>query len=189
MRKMSVLAGMSLLLFTLMLVPLMSTSAEAKGNPFEALMLAIQELRAELLAEIAAIELLPGPPGEPGPPGSAATAEHLYGRTGTNLGRIMAFDGSVSFIGSFNLNKRSVFINTEMGLLVRSPKLAEQISSAARPKFEPGNSWRVTLDESGRPEWNGHRNGRAVRYGGEPASFLPSFGASLLSIFPATQYF
>lgn len=112
--------------------------------------------------------------------------------TGGKLGlhtKSVVFDGSVSFIGSFNLNKRSVFINTEMGLLVHSPELAKQIAVAASPKFEPENSWRVTLDERGRPEWTGYRDGRQVHYSGEPASFFPSLGASLLSLFPATQYF
>lgn len=112
--------------------------------------------------------------------------------TGGKLGlhiKSVVFDGSTSFVGSFNLNKRSVFLNTEMGLLVRSPELAEQITAAASPKFDPENSWRVALDEHDRPEWTGYRDGRQVHYSGEPASFFPSLGASLLSLFPATQYF
>jgi len=100
------------------------------------------------------------------------------------------FDGSTTFVGSFNVNMRSVFLNTEMGLLVHSPELAARITAAAQSKLKPGNSWRVTLDDGRGLLWSGHRDGRERHYGGEPnASFWRSFGASFLSLFPGIQYF
>jgi len=112
---------------------------------------------------------------------------------GVKLGlhtKSVVFDGSASFIGSFNLNMRSVYLNTEMGLLVHSPELARCITSAFRPKIEPGNSWRVTLDDDGKLLWSGHREGRERHYVGEPeAPFWQSFSASFLSLFPTVQYF
>ena len=103
--------------------------------------------------------------------------------------KTMVFDGAKIFVGSFNANMRSVFLNTEMGLLVHSPELAGRISAATRLKLQPGNSWRVTLDEGRGLSWSGRRDGRELHYGGEPGSFWRSFSASLLSLIPATQYF
>ena len=113
--------------------------------------------------------------------------------TGGTLGlhtKSVVFDGKTAFIGSFNINKRSAFLNTEMGLLVHSPELARRIAAAARPKLEPGNSWRVRLSDEGGLLWSGRQEGRERYYRGEPeAPFWRGFSASFLSLFPATQYF
>jgi putative cardiolipin synthase len=45
------------------------------------------------------------------------------------------FDRKITFVGSFNLDPRSVNLNTEMGLLVVSDAL--------------GNSWQVVLKGDG----------------------------------------
>ncbi len=102
----------------------------------------------------------------------------------------VTFDGATTFVGSFNINKRSVFLNTEMGLLVDSPELASRIATAAQSRLDPVNSWRVMLDSHGRLQWSGRRDGRDLQYSCEPkAPFWQSFSASLLSLFPAVQYF
>jgi cardiolipin synthase C len=50
---------------------------------------------------------------------------------GTSLGRLHAktavIDGSIVFIGSMNLDPRSDSINTELGVIVRSPELAHEV--------------------------------------------------------------
>jgi len=53
------------------------------------------------------------------------------GHFGHSIGRLHAkaavFDRSTVFIGSMNFDPRSTSLNTEMGLLIRSPELAEQV--------------------------------------------------------------
>jgi len=59
-------------------------------------------------------------------------------------------DRSRVFIGSFNLDPRSRNINTEMGILIDSPKLGQELAQKIEYLLEPKNSWRVTLDEKGK---------------------------------------
>jgi len=37
------------------------------------------------------------------------------------------------FVGSFNLDPRSLYINTELGMVVESPKLAGSMASTGLP--------------------------------------------------------
>jgi putative cardiolipin synthase len=57
------------------------------------------------------------------------------------------------YIGSLNLDPRSIRLNTEMGLIVTSPELAEEVASIAERDMSPANSWRVRLDEKGKLVW------------------------------------
>ena len=63
------------------------------------------------------------------------------------------FDRRVTFVGSFNVDPRSVNLNTEMGLLVESEELAEQIASSIENDVAGENSWQVRLTEAGKLEW------------------------------------
>ena len=44
--------------------------------------------------------------------------------------KTVVFDRHVTFVGSFNLDPRSINLNTEMGLLVESEELAEQVAAS-----------------------------------------------------------
>jgi putative cardiolipin synthase len=57
------------------------------------------------------------------------------------------------FIGSANLDPRSLRINTEMGLLVESRELNASLRSAVERDFADGNAWRLQFDEAGRVNW------------------------------------
>jgi putative cardiolipin synthase len=63
------------------------------------------------------------------------------------------FDRRIVYIGSLNLDPRSISLNTEMGMIVSSPVLAEEVAAIAERDMEPSNSWRVQLDESGELFW------------------------------------
>ena len=52
----------------------------------------------------------------------------------------MAFDREAVFIGSFNLNPRSAVINTEAGLYIESPELAERLTVYMATGVVPANS-------------------------------------------------
>ena len=58
----------------------------------------------------------------------------------------MVIDDRLVFIGTFNLDPRSANLNTEVGLLVDSPKLASQLTATIERDIHPGNSWQITPD-------------------------------------------
>jgi putative cardiolipin synthase len=62
-------------------------------------------------------------------------------------------DRSRVYIGSFNLDPHSRNLNTEMGLLIDSPELAEELARKIEYLMLPENSWRVQLDEKGKVIW------------------------------------
>ena len=64
-----------------------------------------------------------------------------------------AVDRTRAFVGSFNLDPRSRNINTEMGILIESPELAEELAQKIEYLMQPENSWRVQLDEGGNVIW------------------------------------
>ncbi len=75
---------------------------------------------------------------------------------------------------------RSASINTEAGLYVESPELAEQVAAYMDEGVQPQNSYRVLLDADGDLVWVTRINGREVRYHKEPES---SFGQRFMSGF------
>ena len=50
-------------------------------------------------------------------------------------------DGSVSMVGSHNLDPRGEGFNTENGVIIYDKKFAEELESSIRKDIEPGNSW------------------------------------------------
>jgi putative cardiolipin synthase len=58
----------------------------------------------------------------------------------------MVIDGKIVFIGTFNLDPRSANLNTEVGILVESRKLARQVTESIERDMAPGNSWQTTAD-------------------------------------------
>lgn len=57
------------------------------------------------------------------------------------------------FIGSANLDPRSLRINTEMGLLVESEEFNASMRSAVAADFATVNSWKLTFDSAGGVVW------------------------------------
>jgi cardiolipin synthase C len=57
------------------------------------------------------------------------------------------------FIGSLNLDPRSSRLNTEVGLIVRSPMLAQQLQDKLDAMLAQ-HTWQLTLDASGDVRWN-----------------------------------
>ena len=67
--------------------------------------------------------------------------------------KVMVFDDDRVFIGSANLDPRSLRINTEMGLLIESPSLNAELRRALQPDFSLRNAWHVRLDDEGEMVW------------------------------------
>ena len=63
------------------------------------------------------------------------------------------------FIGSMNLDPRSARINTEMGVFVYSPELAEGMARIIERDMSGENAWHVQMDEDGDIFWqNSEKN-------------------------------
>jgi putative cardiolipin synthase len=58
----------------------------------------------------------------------------------------MVIDDETVFVGTFNLDPRSANLNTEVGMLVVSRELAQQVTASIERDMQPGNSWPVTAD-------------------------------------------
>jgi putative cardiolipin synthase len=78
-------------------------------------------------------------------------------------------DGGSIFVGSFNLDQRSVGLNTEMGLVIDSPVLAQQLSMKLRQTM-PERAYEVHLGPDGKLYWLEQKGGRTLRFDTEPGT-------------------
>ena len=67
--------------------------------------------------------------------------------------KYMIIDRTFTFVGSLNLDPRSIYINTEMGLIIDSEKLAEAVAQEFKEELKPENSWQVLLDDKDLLYW------------------------------------
>jgi len=67
--------------------------------------------------------------------------------------KVLVFDFDRVFIGSANLDPRSLHINTEMGLMIESPSLNAALRQNLEPDFSLRNAWQLQRDERGKVIW------------------------------------
>ena len=70
----------------------------------------------------------------------SSVAEHL-----SLHAKLIIFDRRWIYVGSLNFDPRSVHWNTELGLLIDSTEVAEQIYQDFADDLNPKNSWRVEV--------------------------------------------
>jgi len=112
-----------------------------------------------------------------------------YGNYGLHA-KLLVFDRKRIFIGSMNFDQRSKHLNTEIGLIIDSPELAQQTVTRFDRMVQPDNvyalAWRGTT--AGVPAhlvWTTRENGNVVEYTQEPArSALQRFDLKFLSWLP-----
>ena len=94
--------------------------------------------------------------------------------------KYIVIDRKFTFVGSLNLDPRSIYINTEMGLIIDSVSLAAAVAQEFEEEMQPENSWQVLLDDKGRLFWK--TADRTVRR--EPArSFWQRFQSGFFGLF------
>ena len=100
--------------------------------------------------------------------------------------KAMVWDRSTLFIGSLNLDPRSTDINTEIGLVVESEALAQEVAAYMDQGARLNNSYRVELDEDGDLVWITRvDNGELVRLDKEPQTgFLKRSAADPIKMLP-----
>jgi putative cardiolipin synthase len=104
--------------------------------------------------------------------------------------KLFVFDRKRVFIGSMNFDQRSAKLNTEIGLLIDSPELAQQTAARFEAMTQPANCYSVALAAGGSPQllWRTAENGKAVEYAVEPArDERQRFHVRLLSLLPLDQ--
>ena len=67
--------------------------------------------------------------------------------------KTFVIDREVVYIGSLNMDPRSIHLNTEMGLMITSPALAGEVADLVERDLSPQNAWRVSMDEEGQLAW------------------------------------
>jgi putative cardiolipin synthase len=75
------------------------------------------------------------------------------------------------FVGSFNFDPRSARLNTELGFVIDSPALAQQVAAAFTDRI-PDHSYRVALNEAGSLQWSEQSDGRPLVHNREPGTGL-----------------
>ncbi len=91
------------------------------------------------------------------PPPPKPEEKSLIGSSGASLHtKALASDGRAVFVGSYNLDPRSTWLNTEQGVLVEDETLAAQVGEIFALQTSGNRAWRVTLD-GGSLRWeDGH---------------------------------
>lgn len=84
---------------------------------------------------------------------SGIVAPGINGHAITLHTKAFVVDNETVYIGSLNMDPRSLHINTEMGLLVRDPGLAAEMMLALNEDMLPENAWQVTLNEDNELVW------------------------------------
>ena len=83
-------------------------------------------------------------------------------------------DRQTVFVGSFNFDPRSMRLDTQNGIVIRSPELADQAACLFVKGISPTRTYRVTLLGGDDLVWVSEEDGKEVRYYQEPMSrFLP----------------
>jgi putative cardiolipin synthase len=83
--------------------------------------------------------------------------------------KAMVIDHRQVFVGSMNFDPRSVKLNTEMGVIVDSPGLADAIEQFFAHATAPENAYRVELDD-GRLRWTSKDDGKVVEFDHDPGA-------------------
>jgi len=100
----------------------------------------------------------------------------------------LVFDRQTIFVGSFNLDPRSRFINTEIGVMVDSPALAAELAAFMDEGVAPGSAFRLSLDAEGNIVWTAETNGTKVTYDADPdTSVWRRFLIDLVGLLPIDE--
>jgi len=108
-------------------------------------------------------------PGKPQPRGGALK-EPSSGQFSLHA-KAYVFDDKQIFIGSANFDRRSMHLNTEIGLMIDSADLAKQVTTRFNTIANPANSFVLALEKDhGSPHivWKSVKDGKPIVYDSEP---------------------
>ena len=101
----------------------------------------------------------------------------------------LVVDRRTVYVGSFNINLRSTYLNSETALIIDSPVLAERIAQSIEELMAPDSSWQVLPRSSGGLEWRTETAAGPVVVTQEPMSdFWRRFQSRFFRMFPLEKY-
>jgi len=122
--------------------------------------------------------------------GSGQTAAMSANGTYSLHAKMFVFDRQRIFVGSMNFDQRSMYLNTEIGLLIDSPELAQELVRRFEAMVHPANAYQVLLQadtsETGQHLiWRTMENEQLVDLQEEPArSDGQAAEVNILSLLP-----
>jgi len=109
-----------------------------------------------------------------------STESSFTGSSGASLHtKALTADGRVLFVGSYNLDPRSTWLNCEQGVLVEDAALAGELGAIFDKQIEGSRAWRVALAD-GKLQWD---DGRETLDSEPLATFSQKFQAWLARVF------
>jgi putative cardiolipin synthase len=98
--------------------------------------------------------------------------KRFLGSSGSSLhAKTFSVDRQYVFVGSFNFDPRSANLNTELGFVIDSPRLAQGINKAFNDEI-PAHAYQVKTMPSGRVYWTEQQDSGVKSYTAEPNSKL-----------------
>jgi len=92
----------------------------------------------------------------------------ITGNSGSSLhAKTFSVDSEKVFIGSLNFDPRSTMLNTEMGFVIESEKLARLIHTRF-VRSQRHEAWEIRLDKLGRLNWIERKDGQEIVHKKEP---------------------
>lgn len=103
-------------------------------------------------------------------------------------GKVFIFDRKKVYVGSMNLDPRSLDLNSEIGVIVESPALATSIAEGFIKNL-PATAYRLRLNKSNDLEWESHDKGHIQILDKDPeTTWWKRFKAGVMSIvIPTSQ--
>ena len=111
-----------------------------------------------------------------------------YGNFGLHA-KLFVFDRTRLYAGSMNFDQRSRRLNTETGLIIDSPELAQQTVARFEAMTQPANAYAVALQAPDSPSsallWRTQEDGKTVEYRREPSRTVwRRMAVALLGVLP-----
>jgi putative cardiolipin synthase len=102
--------------------------------------------------------------------------------------KALVFDRETIFLGSFNFDPRSRFINTEIGVMIDSPALAAELATFMDGGVAPGSAFHLSLNDDGDIVWTADTNGKMVEYQTDPdTSIWRRFLIDIVGLLPIEE--
>jgi cardiolipin synthase C len=128
--------------------------------------------------------------GDPDTRGSGGSLRNPSGGQFALHAKVFVLDRRWVFVGSMNFDRRSLRLNTELGVLIDSPELARQVTARFNAIALPANSYVPALtvaDASGRQTliWRTEEDGKLVELKTEPmGDLMKGVKSNLLALLP-----
>ena len=104
-------------------------------------------------------------------------------------GKAAVFDRNIVFLGSFNLDPRSMYLDTEAVFVVHSAALASLVLEAFATDFAPANAWHIGhVVGKNDAAWLTEGPGRTEVEPHDPAGFWRRVARALSTLLPVRDY-